>query len=57
MHVSSILSSIAKGLNTYVNKIFQLFYYQKTCFRIVIMAYNFKIDDKNKHLINFKIRL
>ena len=43
VHLSSISSLIAKGLNTYVNKIFQLFVLMqkclKTCFYFVIMEY------------------
>ena len=45
MHLSSICSLIAKGLNTYVNKVSVFFTFNtfakmsKTCFPVVIMGY------------------
>jgi hypothetical protein len=45
MHQSSISSLIAKNLNTYLNKVFQLFFLMnlpkilKTCFHFIIMGY------------------
>jgi hypothetical protein len=45
MHLSSISSLIAKGLNTYVNKVFLFFIintlqtFLRTCCRFVIMGY------------------
>ena len=42
MHLSSISSLIAKGLNTCVNKVLFLIHlvkFQKTCFHFVIMGY------------------
>ena len=50
MHLSSILSLIAKGLNTYVNKVF-LKKCLKTCFHFVIMGYLVLIDEE-KQLLN-----
>jgi hypothetical protein len=45
MHLSYILSVIAKGLNTYVNKVFLYYFLNtfakivQTCFHFVIMGY------------------
>ena len=51
MHLSSISSLIAKGLNTYVNVIFLFLYntfakmFKKNCFRVVIMGYCVEIAE------------
>jgi hypothetical protein len=52
MHLSSILSVIAKGLNTYVNKVLVFFIFNKCAkmsknlFLFVIMGYCVQIDEE-----------
>jgi hypothetical protein len=51
MHLSSILRLKAKGLNTYVNKVFLFFIFNtfakmyETCFQFVIVGYLEEIDE------------
>jgi hypothetical protein len=64
MHLSSISSLIAKGLNTYVNKVFLFFIfntfakiYTKKCFALSLWGIVCRLIELNIFLVNFRITL
>ena len=58
MHLSTILSLIAKGLNTYLNKVFLvLFYFKKSVFTLSLWGIMCRLMRNYFYLIHFRIRL
>ena len=64
MHLSSILSLIAKGKNPYVNKVFMFFMFnafanisKKRVFALSLLGTVCRLMRKKSDLIHFRIRL